>query len=281
MEREERRLADAIGCRGRTAAAMHCRSTARRRAPRARTSRTICPIERSRFLRSFHHAFEGIIYATRTQPNMRVHFVIAALVLLATLILRLDRFYVVATIALIALVLSLELMNTAIESIVDLLTVAHHPLAKTAKDAAAGAVLDRGGRCGAVRLSDLLPGDHERRRSASSGRAGRAGQRGADRARGRRDRDRSSPRPGSAAARRYRGAPSRVTRRWRSRPPRMLAFFYQKPLAAILAYFVAFLVAQSRVEAGSTGRSRSSGAPCSGTLVALALYVLVRPHVVL
>ncbi len=74
-------------------------------------------------MRSFHHAFEGIIYATRTQPNMRVHFLIAALVLLATLILRLDRFYVVATVTLVALVLSLELMNTAIESIVDLLTV--------------------------------------------------------------------------------------------------------------------------------------------------------------
>src|SRR5579871_6284834 len=99
------------------------------------------PIERSRLLRSFHHAFEGIIYVTRTQPNMRVHFVIAALVLLGILILRLDRYYVVATITLVALVLSLELMNTAIESLVDLLTVAHHPLAKTAKDAAAGAVL--------------------------------------------------------------------------------------------------------------------------------------------
>ena len=42
------------------------------------------PIDRSRFLRSVHHAFEGIIYATRTEPNMRVHFLVAALVLLAT-----------------------------------------------------------------------------------------------------------------------------------------------------------------------------------------------------
>ena len=55
------------------------------------------PIDRSPFLRSFHHAFEGIVYATRTQRNMRVHFVIAALVLLATLVLRLERYYVVAT----------------------------------------------------------------------------------------------------------------------------------------------------------------------------------------
>ncbi|MBV9233144.1 MAG: diacylglycerol kinase family protein, partial [Candidatus Eremiobacteraeota bacterium] len=81
------------------------------------------PIERNRFLRSLHHAFEGIIYATRTQPNMRVHFIIAALVLLATLVLRLERSYVVATLTLVTLVLSLELVNTAIESLVDLLTV--------------------------------------------------------------------------------------------------------------------------------------------------------------
>jgi diacylglycerol kinase len=95
------------------------------------------PIDRNRMMRSFHNAFEGIIYATRTQPNMRVHFLIALLVLLATLVLKLDRLYVVATITLIALVLSPELMNTA-PSRQDLLTVVHHPLAKSAKDAAAG-----------------------------------------------------------------------------------------------------------------------------------------------
>ncbi|MBV8372737.1 MAG: diacylglycerol kinase, partial [Candidatus Eremiobacteraeota bacterium] len=99
------------------------------------------PIAESKVWRSFHHAFEGIMYATRTQPNMRVHLVIAALVLSATLVLRLDRPYVIATVILVSLVLSLELLNTAVEAIVDLLTVAHHPLAKTAKDAAAGAVL--------------------------------------------------------------------------------------------------------------------------------------------
>jgi diacylglycerol kinase (ATP) len=65
------------------------------------------PVDRSRFLRSFHHAFEGIIYATRTQPNMRVHFLIAALVLVTTLVLRLDRVYVIATVGLVALVLSM------------------------------------------------------------------------------------------------------------------------------------------------------------------------------
>jgi diacylglycerol kinase (ATP) len=93
------------------------------------------------FWRSFNHAFEGIIYATRTQRNMRIHLVAALLVLMATMWLRLERAYVAIVVVLVALVLAMELMNTAIEAVVDLMTVAHHPLAKIAKDAAAGAVL--------------------------------------------------------------------------------------------------------------------------------------------
>jgi diacylglycerol kinase (ATP) len=93
------------------------------------------------FWRSFHHAFEGIIYATRTQWNMRLHLVAAALVLVATLYLRLQRPYVIGIVITVAVVLAFELLNTAIEAIVDLLTSEQHPLAKVAKDAAAGAVL--------------------------------------------------------------------------------------------------------------------------------------------
>jgi diacylglycerol kinase (ATP) len=90
---------------------------------------------------AFHHAFEGIIYATRTQINMRLHFIAAALILAATLYLHLQRVYVIGIVIIVAVVLAFELMNTAIESVVDLMTLAHHPLAKIAKDTAAGAVL--------------------------------------------------------------------------------------------------------------------------------------------
>ncbi len=93
MQREERRLAGAIGCRGRTETAL---MRHRRPTTLARTAVSVRSSTAS-FWRSFHHAFEGIIYATRTQPNMRVHFLIAALVLLATLLLRLERVYVIAT----------------------------------------------------------------------------------------------------------------------------------------------------------------------------------------
>jgi diacylglycerol kinase (ATP) len=90
---------------------------------------------------AIHFAFEGIIYATRTQRNMRIHWLSAALVLTATLYLHLARPYVIAIVITVAVVLAFELLNTAIESVVNLMTVAHHPLAKIAKDTAAGAVL--------------------------------------------------------------------------------------------------------------------------------------------
>lgn len=93
------------------------------------------------FWRSFHHAFEGVIYATRTQRNMQLHFVAAALVLAATLYLRLQRPYVIIIVITVAVVLAFELLNTAIEALVDLASPAQNVLAKVAKDCSAGAVL--------------------------------------------------------------------------------------------------------------------------------------------
>jgi len=98
-------------------------------------------ISDSRFWAAFQFAFHGIIYAARSQRNMRIHLLAAAVALLATLYLRLDRSYVALVVIAIVLVLGFELINTAVEAVVDLMTVAHHPLAKIAKDAAAGAVL--------------------------------------------------------------------------------------------------------------------------------------------
>lgn len=238
------------------------------------------PIAESKFGRSFYHAFEGILYATRTQPNMRVHFVIAALVLLATLVLRLDRFYVVATVILIALVLSLELINTAVESIVDLLTVAHHPLAKTAKDAAAGAVLVAavgaaiagylifyqgivGGGTRVFESVQAVPANTALIVLAVAAIATIFAKAWVGR---------GSPLQGGAVSGHAAIAFAAAT---------MVAFFYQKPLPALLAYLIAFLVAQSRVEARIHSIFEVFWGGVLGTVVALAIYVLVRPHVVL
>jgi diacylglycerol kinase (ATP) len=107
----------------------------------ARLPPTVRRVHAHRVWAAFDYAFQGILYATRTQRNMRIHLVAAALVMFAALYLRLERAYVAIVMLCIALVIALELVNTAIEAIVDLMTVAHHPLAKIAKDAAAGAVL--------------------------------------------------------------------------------------------------------------------------------------------
>ena len=102
---------------------------------------TVMPLEHAPIWRSFHHAFAGIVHAARTQRNLRIHLVAAAIVLAATLFLHLQRPYVIGIVIMVAVVLAFELLNTALEAVVDLMTQVHHPLAQIAKDAAAGAVL--------------------------------------------------------------------------------------------------------------------------------------------
>jgi len=61
----------------------------------------------------------------------------------------------------------------------------------------------------------------------------------------------------------------------------LLAVFYDQPLAALLGYGLAFLVAQSRVEAKIHTPLEATSGAVLGSVIALAVYVLVRPHVVL
>jgi diacylglycerol kinase (ATP) len=89
---------------------------------------------------SFNYAIEGIVYALRTQRNMRLHVVAAFTALVACLVLHVGGFGLVAIVFAICLVLVTELVNTAIEAAVDLATESLDPLAKIAKDVAAGAV---------------------------------------------------------------------------------------------------------------------------------------------
>jgi diacylglycerol kinase (ATP) len=96
---------------------------------------------RSNLLRSFNFAFDGIVYALRHERNMWVHFAIGGLVLLAALFFALTRLEVIALLVAISFVLIAEMMNTAVENIVDLITKDDDPRAKIAKDVAAGAVL--------------------------------------------------------------------------------------------------------------------------------------------
>ncbi len=87
---------------------------------------------------TFRYAFEGLRYTWRTQRNFRVETMVGACAVALCLVLRVNPASVLLC---CALVLSLEMVNTAFEAVVDLAAPTYHPLAKIAKDVAAGAVL--------------------------------------------------------------------------------------------------------------------------------------------
>ncbi len=92
-------------------------------------------------LASFNFAFEGVIHVLRTQRNMRIHFLVAVLVLIAALVTNVEKLELIALLLSISFVLIAEMINTAIEAAIDVATTAFDPMAKLAKDIAAGAVL--------------------------------------------------------------------------------------------------------------------------------------------
>ena len=95
----------------------------------------------SRFIDSLNCAIDGVLYAARTQKHVRNHFLAAAAVLLCALFLKVSAVEFILLSLSISFVLFAELVNTAIEATVDLVTTEFHPLAKIAKDVAAGGVL--------------------------------------------------------------------------------------------------------------------------------------------
>lgn len=90
---------------------------------------------------SFNYAIDGLVYALRTQRNMRVHIAMAITAASGSLVLGVRGADLLAIVFAIALVFVTELLNTAIEAAVDVATEHFDPVAKIAKDVAAGAVL--------------------------------------------------------------------------------------------------------------------------------------------
>jgi diacylglycerol kinase (ATP) len=97
--------------------------------------------EASGVVNSLNYAFEGVIYVVRTQRNMRIHFAIAVLVLLLGVLLGVTRFELLALMVSVSFVLVAEMLNTALEKAIDVATNSFDPVARAAKDVAAGAVL--------------------------------------------------------------------------------------------------------------------------------------------
>jgi diacylglycerol kinase (ATP) len=90
---------------------------------------------------SLNYAIEGIIYSIRTQRNMKIHMLVTILVLTATFFYDLSRIELLIITMTITLVIVAEMINTAVECAIDATTNFYHPLAKIAKNVAAGAVL--------------------------------------------------------------------------------------------------------------------------------------------
>ncbi|HLF29290.1 MAG TPA: diacylglycerol kinase family protein [Anaerolineae bacterium] len=90
---------------------------------------------------SFRFAFEGMRYIFRTQPNAWIHAAISLVVIAAGFWVGLSRIEWAILVVTMAVVWVAEFVNTAVEAVVDLATIERHPLAKIAKDAAAGGVL--------------------------------------------------------------------------------------------------------------------------------------------
>ncbi len=97
--------------------------------------------EWAKFIAGFGYAFSGLWYALRTQRNARVHAAIALLAILVGFLLHISAVEFAMLFVAITGVFIAEMFNTVMELCVELASPDYHPLAKTAKDVAAGAVL--------------------------------------------------------------------------------------------------------------------------------------------
>ncbi|MDY0302077.1 MAG: diacylglycerol kinase family protein [Trichlorobacter sp.] len=95
----------------------------------------------SRFLKSLKFAMAGIAYGFKTQRHIRFHLFAGLIAITAGYIKGLDKTEWAVLICLIGAIVAAEFLNTAIETVVDLVSPEYHPLAKAAKDTAAAAVL--------------------------------------------------------------------------------------------------------------------------------------------
>ena len=98
-------------------------------------------MEMKKLLESFNHAINGVIDAARTQRNMKIHIIASIAVLIACFFFDISKAEFLSLAITITMVIGAELVNTSVEAVVDLNTNYYHPLAKVAKNTAAGAVL--------------------------------------------------------------------------------------------------------------------------------------------
>ena len=92
-----------------------------------------------RFIKSFGYSLDGLIYAYKYEQSMLIHVIATIGVIIANIVLNVTPTEWLITFIAIGMVLAAELINTAIEAVVDLVTLEIHPLAKIAKDCGSAA----------------------------------------------------------------------------------------------------------------------------------------------
>lgn len=112
---------------------------------------------RSSLAKSFGYAFSGIGTCIRDERNIKIHLTITSLVVICGIFFHISASEWCVCLTLFGLVLALELVNTAVEAVVDLVTEERKPLAKRAKDTAAGAVLTAAIAAAAAGLIIFVP----------------------------------------------------------------------------------------------------------------------------
>ena len=94
-----------------------------------------------KLINSFKYALTGIVTSFKTERNMKIHMLVMILVIIVGMILKISALDWIILVIMFALVISAELFNTTIETVVDMITMEKNEKAKVAKDVAAGAVL--------------------------------------------------------------------------------------------------------------------------------------------
>lgn len=115
------------------------------------------PGKNRKYRESFRYAFWGVKTAFQEERNMRTHVITGLLVLVVSLFLDLTRYEWLWLILVSYLVFVMELINTVVENVVDLVTEEYHPIAKKVKDMAAAVVLVTAGFAALVGIIILLP----------------------------------------------------------------------------------------------------------------------------
>ena len=93
-----------------------------------------------RFLKSFKYSLDGLKYAYKNEQSMLVHLIVTIIAITLGILFKISNFEWIITIFLLSVTASLELLNTAIEAVCDMVTLEYNKLAKAAKDTASASV---------------------------------------------------------------------------------------------------------------------------------------------